>query len=66
MKHGIAVLTAVLSLALGSAQCKADDPLELRFAMKAGKSYVYADQIRADVTQEMGGQEMKINSNSAI
>jgi len=66
MKHGIAVLTAMLSLALGSTQSKADDPLELRFRMQAGKSYVYADQIRADVTQEMGGQEMKISTNSTI
>jgi len=66
MKHGLAVLGVMLLLSLEATRCVADDPVGLRFTMQPGKSYVYADQIRADVTQEMGGQEMKINSNSSV
>ncbi len=66
MRHHVAVLTAVLLVAAGLQDAYADDPTTLRMKLEKGKSYVYADAVRADVTQEMGGQEMKINTHSLV
>jgi hypothetical protein len=65
MNHrGILLTLCVLCCAVLSMQALAGGPYKLRMGMKEGKTYIYGDLVKADVTQEMMGQEMKTSSVS--
>ncbi|MBK7259871.1 MAG: hypothetical protein IPI01_19145 [Ignavibacteriae bacterium] len=60
MKHRTALfLVCALCCAALTSQAMAGGPYTLRFGLQQGKTYLYADVVHADVTQEMMGQEMK-------
>jgi hypothetical protein len=52
-------LVCALCCAAFTMQAVAGGPYTLRLGLQKGKTYVYGDVVRADVTQEMMGQEMK-------
>ena len=52
-------LVCALCCAALTSQAVAGGPYTLRLGLQQGKTYLYADVVRADVTQEMMGQEMK-------
>ncbi len=52
------VLCALCCAAL-TTEALAGGPFKLRMGLQQGKTYVYSDVVKADVTQEMMGQEMK-------
>lgn len=60
MKHRRILFAAcALCCAAFTMQAVAGGPYTLRLGMQQGKTYLYTDVVRADVTQEMMGQEMK-------
>lgn len=60
MKHRtLLFLACALCCAALTTQAMAGGPYTLRFGLQQGKTYLYADVVHADVTQEMMGQEMK-------
>lgn len=66
MNHRGAILSlCVLCTALLSLQALAGGPYTLRMGLKEGKTYIYSDVVKADMTQEMMGQEMKTATVSA-
>lgn len=65
MKHRTGMTIAcVLFCAAFTMQAVAGGPYTLRLDLQQGKSYVYSDVTRAEVTQEMMGQEMKSSTVS--
>jgi hypothetical protein len=56
----------LLCLTAGSLQTLADEPYTLRLGFQQGKSYIYSDIVRAAITREMNGQEMKSENVSTI
>lgn len=53
------VLICALCCAALTSQALAGGPYTLRLGLQQGKTYLYADVVQANVTQEMMGQEMK-------
>jgi hypothetical protein len=60
MKHRTVLFVAcALCCAAFTMQAVAGGPYTLRLGMQQGKTYIFGDVVKADVTQEMMGQEMK-------
>jgi hypothetical protein len=66
MKHSMIPLRIVALLLLCGAVASGQGKYTLAYRFQPGTVYLYADTSVSKQTQEMGGQEMKISSNSAM